>query len=230
MLIRSGEALGVGWSRNMLYSGFNILHRSVVRWQTGLAARITRTLSGFEKFKLMEWNTHLKNLSLHLLGNLDQRELEHLRQYHEISDYLGYPPAVIEEIELAQNRLGFELPKSLTSFYLASNGFHSADGFPVAIGNILPISKIFLLSDCRSRELEIFETYVQQNFEDGAFPKLDCTLKNCVVIIDFDGNELGFSIRSVKLDDWPVVTYNPDGDDFESYPGFIDLMKDGLRY
>ena len=30
-MIRSGEALGVGWSRNMLYSGFNILPRSVVR-------------------------------------------------------------------------------------------------------------------------------------------------------------------------------------------------------
>ena len=45
MLIRSGEAPGVGWSRNMLYSGFNTLHRSVVRRQTGFAARITRTLS-----------------------------------------------------------------------------------------------------------------------------------------------------------------------------------------
>ena len=29
----------------MLYSGFDILPRSVVRWQTGFAARITRTLS-----------------------------------------------------------------------------------------------------------------------------------------------------------------------------------------
>ena len=46
MLIRSGEALGIGWSRNMLYSGFNILPRSVVRRQTGFAARITRTLYG----------------------------------------------------------------------------------------------------------------------------------------------------------------------------------------
>ena len=45
MLIRSGEALAIGWSRNMLYSGFNILPRSVVRRQTGFAARITRTLS-----------------------------------------------------------------------------------------------------------------------------------------------------------------------------------------
>ena len=44
MLIRSGEAPGVGWSRNMLYSGFNTLHRSVIRRQTGFAARITRTL------------------------------------------------------------------------------------------------------------------------------------------------------------------------------------------
>ena len=45
VLIRSGEALGIGWSRDMLYSGFSNLHRSVVRWQTGFAARITRTLS-----------------------------------------------------------------------------------------------------------------------------------------------------------------------------------------
>ena len=44
-LIRSGEAPAVGWSRQMLYSGFITLPRSVVRWQTGFAARITRTLS-----------------------------------------------------------------------------------------------------------------------------------------------------------------------------------------
>ena len=47
VLIRSGEALGVGWSRNMLYSGFSILPRSVVRRQTGFAARITRALSAW---------------------------------------------------------------------------------------------------------------------------------------------------------------------------------------
>ena len=45
MLIRSGEALGIGWSRNILYSGLNTLPRSVLRRQTGFAARITRTLS-----------------------------------------------------------------------------------------------------------------------------------------------------------------------------------------
>ena len=44
MLIRSGEAPAIGWSRNMLYSGFNTLHRSVFRRPTGFAARITRTL------------------------------------------------------------------------------------------------------------------------------------------------------------------------------------------
>ena len=46
MLIRSGEAPAIGWSRNMLYSRFNTLPRSVVRRQTGFAARITRTLYG----------------------------------------------------------------------------------------------------------------------------------------------------------------------------------------
>ena len=30
-LIRSGEALAIGWSRQMLYSGFNTLPRSVIR-------------------------------------------------------------------------------------------------------------------------------------------------------------------------------------------------------
>ena len=50
VLIRSGEAPAIGWSRNMLYSGFNILHRSVVRRQTGFAARITRTLSASERY------------------------------------------------------------------------------------------------------------------------------------------------------------------------------------
>ena len=49
-MIRSGEARLVGWSRNMLYSGFIILPRSVIRRQTGFAARITRTLFGFRKF------------------------------------------------------------------------------------------------------------------------------------------------------------------------------------
>ena len=45
VLIRSGEARLVGCSWIMLYSGFNNLHRSVIRRQTGFAARITRTLS-----------------------------------------------------------------------------------------------------------------------------------------------------------------------------------------
>ena len=53
VLIRSGEAPAIGWSRNMLYSGFNILHRSVVRRQTGFAARITRTLSGLLDLKAL---------------------------------------------------------------------------------------------------------------------------------------------------------------------------------
>ena len=46
--MRSGEASGIGWSRNMLYLGFNTLPRSVVRRQTRFAARITRTLCGFK--------------------------------------------------------------------------------------------------------------------------------------------------------------------------------------
>ena len=50
------------------------------------------------------------------------------------------------------------------------------------------------------------------------------------VIIDMDGNELGFAIRSQKMDDWPIVTYTPDGGDFELYADFTDLMKDGLNY
>ena len=45
MLILSGEARLFGWSRSMLYLGFNVLPRSVIRRQTGFAARITRTLS-----------------------------------------------------------------------------------------------------------------------------------------------------------------------------------------
>jgi len=44
VLIRSGEALAIDWSRNMLHSGFNTLHRSVIRRQTLFAARITWTL------------------------------------------------------------------------------------------------------------------------------------------------------------------------------------------
>ena len=42
VLIRSGEALGIGWSRNMLYSGFNILPRSVF-WSAYLNGRSDNT-------------------------------------------------------------------------------------------------------------------------------------------------------------------------------------------
>ena len=62
MLIRSGEAPGIGWSRNMLYSGFNTLPRSVIRRQTGFAARITRTLSGLDHglhIEMLEPNPYL---------------------------------------------------------------------------------------------------------------------------------------------------------------------------
>ena len=48
VLIRSGDAPAISWSRNMLYSGFNNLPRSVVRRQTRFAARITRTLYSFD--------------------------------------------------------------------------------------------------------------------------------------------------------------------------------------
>ena len=37
-MIRSGEAPGIGWSRNMLYLGFSILPRSVV-WSANPVSR-----------------------------------------------------------------------------------------------------------------------------------------------------------------------------------------------
>ena len=42
VLIRSGEAPGVGWSRNMLYSGFDILPRSVF-WSASFNGRSDNT-------------------------------------------------------------------------------------------------------------------------------------------------------------------------------------------
>ena len=42
VLIRSGEALGVGWSRNMLYSGFITLTRSVI-WSADFNGRSDNT-------------------------------------------------------------------------------------------------------------------------------------------------------------------------------------------
>ena len=42
VLIRSGEARLVGWSRQMLYSGFNILPRSVF-WSADLNGRSDNT-------------------------------------------------------------------------------------------------------------------------------------------------------------------------------------------
>ena len=55
-------------------------------------------------------------------------------------------------------------------------------------------------------------------------------LKRCLVIIDLDGNEIGFAVRSSDANDWPIVTYNPDGGGFEYYAGFIGLMEDGMNY
>ena len=46
----------------MLYSGFKILPRSVVRRQTGFAARITRTLSAFEKPMARIWQFTLTKM------------------------------------------------------------------------------------------------------------------------------------------------------------------------
>ena len=51
-MIRSGEAPAIGWSRNMLHSGFKTLHRSVLRRQTPFAARISQTLYGCEQNKI----------------------------------------------------------------------------------------------------------------------------------------------------------------------------------
>ena len=42
VLIRSGEAFGIGWSRNILYSGFNTLSRSVF-WSSDLNGRSDNT-------------------------------------------------------------------------------------------------------------------------------------------------------------------------------------------
>ena len=67
VLIRSGEALGIGWSRNMLYSGLNNLHRSVIRRQTGFAARITRTLFGFKS--ISSFQTERMNLRQQVQSN-----------------------------------------------------------------------------------------------------------------------------------------------------------------
>ena len=51
VLIRSGGARGIGWSRNMLYSGFNILPRSVF-WSAYLNSRSDNTdVIPFEKTK-----------------------------------------------------------------------------------------------------------------------------------------------------------------------------------
>ena len=178
----------------------------------------------------MEWQPLLDQLSRHLLGNLNEEDLQDLKEYENIDGYLGYPPATTELIELAENKLGFELPNSLRSFYLFSDGWHAADQFPIGIANVLPVSEIFLLSTCRMRCPEIYSDFVEQNYSDVIFPcSPEARLENCVVIIDLDGNELGFAIRTESSNDWPVVTYNPDGGDWETYTGFFELMSDGLK-
>ena len=71
----------------------------------------------------MDWKPHLKNLSHHLIGNLDDEELQGLREHSNINDYLGRTPSKPECIENTENRLGFKLPDSLTSFYRTSDGW-----------------------------------------------------------------------------------------------------------
>lgn len=178
----------------------------------------------------MDWQSHLTSLSEHLLANLDDDELEELRDHEDIADYLGRMAAEPKLIRDAEKRLGFTLPESLRSFYLASNGLTNADGFPVGIANILSVTEIFLLSECPMRGLNIYASHAARTLDGKYFSDPENSMENCVVIIDLDGNELGFAIRSDRMDDWPVVTYNPDGGDFELYSGFIDLMKDGLTY
>ena len=178
----------------------------------------------------MDWHSYLPKLSHHLLANLEGEELEEASERASIIDYLGRPPSPTEQIEKAQFRLGFELPASLRSFYLVSDGWYSANGFPVGIANILSVSDLSLFVKCQTRELEIFSNYVQQNFGDSVCVGANSSLESCVVIIDFDGNELGFAVRTESIEDWPVVTYNPDGGDFETYNGFIELMKQGLTF
>ena len=178
----------------------------------------------------MDWQLHLKSLSEHLLGNLDDDELDELRDHENITNYLGRTAAEPKLIQDAEKRLGFMLPESLRNFYLASDGLRNADGFPIGIANILSVTEIFLLSECPMRGLDIYANYATRTFDVAYFSDPENSMENCVVIIDLDDNELGFAVRSDKMDDWPVVTYNPDGGDFELYSGFIDLMKDGLTY
>ena len=63
----------------MLYSGFNILYRSVIRRQTGFAARITRTLYGHSKRNMPE-NFHL---------NFQQSVKAASGVYYRVVQYLG---------------------------------------------------------------------------------------------------------------------------------------------
>ena len=66
-MIRSGEAPGVGWSRSMLYSGLITLPRSIVRRQTGFAARISTTLSGYIDMSKTSFRFTLRTLFLVLV-------------------------------------------------------------------------------------------------------------------------------------------------------------------
>ena len=75
MLIRSGEAQLVGWSRYMLYLGLITLPRSVVRRQTGFAARITRTLSRLNLGRLLRSRYPNEAVGQRLSLNLHQNSL-----------------------------------------------------------------------------------------------------------------------------------------------------------
>ena len=101
MLIRSGEAPGIGWSRNMLYSGFNALPRSVIRRQTKFAARITRTLSCLNKM------THIYSTNKVIL-KISIRDA-----FWEIRN-ASFPNAPAANEEIMRNNIGYYLADRVT--------------------------------------------------------------------------------------------------------------------
>ena len=112
MLIRSGEAPGIDWSRNMLYSGFNILPRSVF-WSAYLNGRSD--------------NTDVIRFLAMIFGNPNTFAIE---VYHEPSGprWAGFGRMCIH---IEGNAVG-DIRDNHCSLYHATSRFRELAGFPLS--------------------------------------------------------------------------------------------------
>ena len=132
MLIRSGEAPAIGWSRSMLYAGFNILHRSVIRRQTRFAARITRTLSGLLDLIPLRPAQCIRSAHAHLLNCTRTGKL-HRPIFRFLRHHVVYIPVIRRRlIQYQASKTRFSLSFANSRRSTLANAFSDPNVAPVA--------------------------------------------------------------------------------------------------